>query len=308
VTDDPIRIDCYGRHNVARRTGHASGRTVHFVYKEKPRFGSFHAAMFMNHASLGDEYRRYPLERRIALLLEPLASHPFRDDPRLGERYPWVFTHDAGLIARGAPYVEFMFGTNWVQGGGLKERYTKTKLISFIGNVTHEHVRYRLRREVGAFLSEDARADAFGRGIREIEYKTEGLNDYCFSVAMENIQQDYYFSEKFVDCLLTDTVPIYCGCPGIERYFDTRGMLRFSTMEELLEIIGHLSRERYEAMLPFVRQNKEKAQANRWHSYDSLFERVADEIVQRVDCRRAIRMRPVVFRVLEKARRLVKRG
>ena len=46
-----------------------------------------------------------------------------------------------------------------------------------------------------------------------------------FHVALENVRQCNYFTEKLLDCFLTRTVPIYWGCPNIADYFDTDGML-----------------------------------------------------------------------------------
>lgn len=38
--------------------------------------------------------------------------------------------------------------------------------------------------------------DLYGRGIRNIRSVNEGLNDYMFSVVIENAQYKTYFSEK----------------------------------------------------------------------------------------------------------------
>tara|TARA_Y100000816_G_C26103816_1_gene585829 strand:+ start:2382 stop:3314 length:933 start_codon:yes stop_codon:yes gene_type:complete len=49
--------------------------------------------------------------------------------------------------------------------------------------------------------------------------KWNGLEDYSYSIAIENSCVENYFSEKFSDCILAWTIPIYYGCPNIHKYF-----------------------------------------------------------------------------------------
>ena len=49
--------------------------------------------------------------------------------------------------------------------------------------------------------------------------KWDGLENYSYSIAIENSCLENYFSEKFSDCILSWTIPIYYGCPNIDKYF-----------------------------------------------------------------------------------------
>jgi len=49
--------------------------------------------------------------------------------------------------------------------------------------------------------------------------KWDGLENYSYSIAIENCCLKNYFSEKFTDCILAWTIPIYYGCPNINEYF-----------------------------------------------------------------------------------------
>jgi hypothetical protein len=49
--------------------------------------------------------------------------------------------------------------------------------------------------------------------------KWNGLENYSYSIAIENASMKNYFSEKFTDCILSWTIPIYYGCPNINEYF-----------------------------------------------------------------------------------------
>ena len=57
--------------------------------------------------------------------------------------------------------------------------------------------------------------DIYGRGFKEIEEKEEGLQDYMFSICIENITYDSYFTEKILDCFATGTIPVYKGSKKI---------------------------------------------------------------------------------------------
>ena len=71
--------------------------------------------------------------------------------------------------------------------------------------------------------------DSFGRGFVAVEHKAEALAQYAFSIAIENSQQDTYFTEKLIDCFSTGTVPIYWGTRKISEYFDMRGVIQFDS-------------------------------------------------------------------------------
>lgn len=49
--------------------------------------------------------------------------------------------------------------------------------------------------------------------------KYVGHKDYKYSLCFENTSTDNYFSEKFTDCILSWTIPIYWGCKNIDKYF-----------------------------------------------------------------------------------------
>ena len=88
----------------------------------------------------------------------------------------------------------------------------------------------------------------------------EGLNDYYFSIAIENNYRNNAFSEKINDCFLTGTIPIYFGTPNIGNYFNSNGILSFSNLEELNKIMATISKERYMELIAAVKDNFIRAQ------------------------------------------------
>ncbi len=84
----------------------------------------------------------------------------------------------------------------------------------------------------------------YGRGINPIDSKFDALAPYEYSIAIENSFIPDYFTEKIFECFLTYTVPVYYGCPNIEKYFDSDAFIRIDinnyaesikTVEEVIE-------------------------------------------------------------------------
>lgn len=65
----------------------------------------------------------------------------------------------------------------------------------------------------------DIPAELFGRAVRPIDDKWDGLAPYRFSLAVENAVCSDYWTEKVADCFLSWTIPIYHGCPNLSGYF-----------------------------------------------------------------------------------------
>ena len=85
------------------------------------------------------------------------------------------------------------------------------------------------------------RFDLYGRGFNPIDKKEEGLNDYKFSIVIENEFMENWFTEKLVDCFRTKTIPIYKGCPNIKDFYNEKGIIFFNSMEELSSILNDVN-------------------------------------------------------------------
>lgn len=131
--------------------------------------------------------------------------------------------------------------------------YPKTKIVSAISSTKTMVPGHTTRLEF--ITSIQNKVDLYGRGIREISSKLDGLKDYMFSVAIENARDINYFTEKLTDCLLTGTIPLYYGCPNVGDFFDMNGIIIFESIEELHLILDSLTLELYESKLESVREN-----------------------------------------------------
>lgn len=93
---------------------------------------------------------------------------------------------------------------------------------NWINHNYHKRIKF-----LSKILESDLEIDIFGRGlnIKDIRYKGspenkhEILKKYKFSIAIENCCEKNYVSEKFFDCILNNTIPLYYGCPNVDEIF-----------------------------------------------------------------------------------------
>ena len=127
-------------------------------------------------------------------------------------------------------------------------------------------------------MSKSVPIDFYGRGIKDIIGKIEGLRDYKFSIAIENGKYDNYFTEKILDCFLTGTIPIYNGCDNISEFFDMNGIITFNTVDELYDIVITLTDFDYESRKDAIQRNFELAKQYAYNN-DQLFDKFLKDLI-----------------------------
>lgn len=174
-------------------------------------------------------------------------------------RFHRVFTHDAVTLAR-LPNARFLpAASTWVQDyAGLKIK--KTDNVSLIASARLDQEGHRLRHAI----VDDVRAqgidvDVMGRAYRPFDEKSEGLAPYRFSVVIENIRSSGYFTEKLIDALLCETIPIYWGAPDVADHFDPGGMIVCETHDQIVNAVRGANASRYDAMKPGLLRAKDQA-------------------------------------------------
>lgn len=112
------------------------------------------------------------------------------------------------------------------------ESIKKEKKLSMIVSSLNFSIGNYIKRLdlLGKILASDLEIDIYGRGFNipdprykgELDFKYKGLLPYEYSIAVENSNEKNYISEKFVDCVLCNTVPIYNGAPNVSEVYDDR--------------------------------------------------------------------------------------
>ena len=198
---------------------------------------------------------------KTAMLMEPRAINPSIYDwmGNNHSKFKNVLTYDKILLDNCENALFYPHCGCWIKEEDQKI-YDKNKILSIIASDKRQVEGHRLRHiAIDILKSNNIEIDVYGRGYRPIEYKLSSLMDYAFSLVIENSRSDYYFTEKLIDSFMTGTVPIYWGCPSIGDFFNLDGMIIFNDIEDLLFKINSLSLEKYNDMLPAIKENFEKA-------------------------------------------------
>lgn len=143
-------------------------------------------------------------------------------------------------------------------------RPDKTKNISIVTSNKKMMPGHNIRMTIIERLKKDfdSRIDYFGSGHNPVDYKADALLPYRFHICMENSCIPYYWTEKFSDPVLAYSVPIYLGCSNIDKYFDKRGYIEFSSSdyEGLKRTINEIlsdPQKKYAEYLPYLLKNRE---------------------------------------------------
>jgi len=128
------------------------------------------------------------------------------------------------------------------------------------------------------FLQKDGSLpiDLYGRAVRYIEDKWDGLARYRYSIAVENASGPDYWTEKIGDCFLAWTVPLYHGCTNLEAYFPADSFIRIDIgrPRDALEAIRRIVREDdWERRLPALSEARRRV----LHEYQ-LFPHLASRL------------------------------
>ena len=176
----------------------------------------------------------------IAMLLEPRSmiepaydfvyenSHLFR----------YIFTHDSKLL--NLPNARIL---NWADVW-LTTDSPKTKGVSLCTSPKDWCPLHHARLELYNYFKEHGGVDCFygdwnNSDIPNIKPE-DYLEHYKFSIIIENDIDDYWYTEKILNCFATKTVPIYVGARKIGNIFNEDGIISLP-VEDIPRIIDHLN-------------------------------------------------------------------
>jgi hypothetical protein len=194
-------------------------------YTEWVKDGSGEINLYVNQKCL-DVLSDTTTKRRYIWLLESRQIIPNVFD-FVEKNYEFILTRCDGIFTcdkelckiPGFKYV-ISNAAPWVED---RQIYNKTKLVSMISSNKSYTEGHRKRLEyVNKFKDQ---LDLYGRGIKDISCKEDGLRDYMFSIAIENAVYDTYFTEKLTDCFATGTIPVFYGSKGVVEYFNEEGII-----------------------------------------------------------------------------------
>ena len=172
---------------------------------------------------------------------------------RLTHRRFWrVLSFNETLLSRIPNGIFFPLGTTWVpEWRDLP--LNKTAMCSLIASAKRDTAGHKLRHHIVDWVRDTAQdVEVMGRGYTPFDRKADGLAPYRYSVVVENVQERNYFSEKLVDAVLCNTVPIYWGCPNLDRFLDPSGIIQCQSEADVRRAIEGMSEADFATRLPQI--------------------------------------------------------
>ncbi len=166
----------------------------------------------------------------------------------------------------------FCFGSCWISDeNNFDTRFNtnKTFKLSFIKSSKNQLEGHKFRSDVVSLLSKNYPFEVLLPKQR-IDSKESLFLDSMFHIAIENIKCENYFSEKLIDCFMSYTIPIYWGCPNIDKYFDVNGIIVINSISELENVLSSLTEKDYFSRIEIIKRNFEIAK----EKYAFLFQRL----------------------------------
>jgi len=203
-------------------------------------------------------------KKNIAWLIEPKSymSNNYNLSKLFNRGFNYILTHDKDLIGAADNILFCPYGGSWIYPNDQKI-YKKNKNISIIASAKRQLEGHKLRHQIISKYADKIDL-VCGGGYFKIDYKLSALQDFRYSIVVENCRQDYWFTEKLIDCFVTGTVPIYWGCPSINKFFNIKGMLLFNSLDELDYIINEID------LLSFYNNIKDIIKENYYRSLEYI--------------------------------------
>lgn len=138
----------------------------------------------------------------------------------ISESYEFLLSHDRAITSLADNFFYIPSHGYWIENPQL---YPKTKMCSMVSSNKRIIDTHNFRLDWVKKLQ--GTVDIYGNGINTFSKKEEALQDYMFSVTIENSQYNTYWTEKILDCFCCGTIPIYHGSPDIGEYFNLDGII-----------------------------------------------------------------------------------
>ncbi len=165
-----------------------------------------------------------------------------------------------------------------------KQLPQKTHNLSlFMSNKTGAHslhgLRYNFLFQLKDMLKEDIAI--FGWDYKRVDKKAAGLDEYCYSIAVENHIGPHHWTEKLSDCFLGYCLPFYDGCTNAEDYFPPESFIRIDMRdaEAACDIIKKaITNKAYEKRLPALIEARRRVIEE--HSLPAFLDRHITQLMQ----------------------------
>lgn len=180
-----------------------------FIFPHEPSWSGSHQKIIPNNTRIfGFDSKNYNKN------CTELIAHTF-----YGGRGPWMDKLDF-----------------WSYDNLINKKFEKTKVIS--SSITElnfnygETCLYNKRFNLLNNIKKLGNIDLYGTNNSKPERKS-ALENYMFNISIENSYEKNWLTEKFYDCILTNTIPIYYGCSNIREIYPEDGYILLENIDNL---------------------------------------------------------------------------
>ncbi|MGX3011081.1 glycosyltransferase family 10 domain-containing protein [Helicobacter sp. 23-1044] len=208
--------------------------------------------------------------------IAPSEYKIFKEHKGLEKDFDLIFTYSARILdtlpnARFVPFVAQI----WNEDSIAPDLHTKkSKNISFLSSDKIMCELHKFRLDLALRCKRENLCDTFGRfdGGEYVKNISDTLNDYRFTICLENDISPYYFSERLTSALAAQTIPIYLGATEIDKFFNTDGIIQITTKSDIKEVLKQCTPQEYERRLPAVLDNYKRVMEQYTSKTDYLWE------------------------------------
>lgn len=174
---------------------------------------------------------------QIAMLLEPrsMIGDAYEFVGAYPHHFRHIFTHDSNLLTLPNAH-ELNWANVWLTTDSVKN-----KSISLCTSYKNWCPLHNLRLDLANYYKDRPEVDVFygdwnNPDIPTVEAK-DYLEHYKFSIVVENDIDDYWYTEKILNCFATKTVPIYIGAKRIGDRFNENGVFNADSFADVTRLI-----------------------------------------------------------------------
>lgn len=199
---------------------------------------------------------------RLSILLRepPIIQRRYYQFLRFfGRQYHRILTHNTWMLQK-CPNAVFVHHGGSSLERPFPSRFTKNRLVSLIASRKRTTQGQALRHRIADWATKaELDLSRYGYAYQPLDNKADGHALYMFSVVIENCREPGYFSEKLIDSLLCESIPIYWGAPDVAHFFDPRGMILCRTEQDIRSALANLSEAEFAYRLPYLHENRRRA-------------------------------------------------
>jgi hypothetical protein len=212
-----------------------------------------------------------PREQRILLLTEPSGFNPI--NAKYANQFgvlisPYRVSGFQGRWVSSHPGLPWFYGVNFKTHEQLSlEQLTDMKVpekvpevsVVISSKVFHDGHRARLRFVEQLQHQLGSRLHVFGRGICEIDDKSDAIGPYAYHLALENTEAPSYWTEKLSDAFLGYAYPLYVGCPNATDWFPKDSFEQLSLKDPrhaIATVVRVLDENRHRERLGAIKQSR----------------------------------------------------